>query len=101
MLSRRHKIQIEDAAAFVCILPEGRFAWTVGELQLRYAVQLGKHVILFRDTTRSHLPIPTVLAGYRDLQVVDGDLDLLAKLVPEFLEFLPGQEIELIDGERG
>ena len=65
MLSRLLRDQIDASDAFLCILPEGRFAGTEGELQLRYAVRRRKHIILFRAEDRGHLPIPAALDGVR------------------------------------
>ena len=101
MLSRLLRDQIDSADVVLCILPEGRFAGTEGELQLRYAVERGKPVILFRDEGREYLPVPEALKGDRDLMVVDGDLHRLARLIPEFLETPPGGTIVLIDGPWG
>ena len=99
MLSRLIRDQIDAADAFLCVLPEGRFAGTEGELQLRYAIRRHKHIILFRAEDRGHLPIPAALDGYQDLQVVDGDVvRRLAPLIAEFLELSPDSSVELIDG---
>ena len=80
MLSRFRRDQIDASDAFLCVLPEGRFAGTEGELQLRYAIRRRKHIILFRAEDRGHLPIPAALDGYQDLQVVDGDGERMAPI---------------------
>ena len=99
MLSRFRRDQIDASDAFLCVLPEGRFAGTEGELQLRYAIRRRKHIILFRAEDRGHLPIPAALDGYHDLEVVDGDGERLPRLIVEFLELPPGSTVELVDGE--
>ena len=75
------KKQIAECDHFITIVPEGRFDGTEGEEHLRYAIELGKLVIVFRSIERKLLPIPQLLDGYGNLVIVDGEVELLASAV--------------------
>ena len=79
---------------FVCMLPEKGFEGSEGEDMLRYAIEIGKPIILWRP--RGNESIPTMLDGYTDYKVTDGDARQVADLAREFLEVMPGEEVRII-----
>ena len=87
--------QIAECDHFITVVPEGRFDGTEGEEHLRYAIELGKLVIVFRPHDRKVMSIPQLLDGYGNLVIVDGEIELLASTVKLLVR---GRDVHLHDG---
>jgi len=85
--------QIEKSDQFICLLPLTPFEGTEGDAHLRYAISLRKHIVVWRLTDRSYLPIPKALADYDDYIIVDGAEDDMCDALLQYREASTGDEI--------
>lgn len=84
--------QIRNADPFVFI-PHEDFAGSEGEAHLLYAISLDKHVVVWRGSDSTHIPIPDALADYGDYIIVDGTAADCVKAVKQYWEAAPGDEV--------
>ena len=83
-------LKIEAANLFLSIQSEG-FEGSEGEEMLRFAMELGKPILIYYSPERLHLPLPKALKGYADYAVFVGAPEELAAAVVQYYEPVPGK----------
>ena len=101
MLDQETIDNIWKTGLFIHIHNGYAFEGTDGEAMVKLAIEYEKPILVLRLPGRKNIPIPKLLDDYKDLYILDAEVEDAAQAVKQFFELKPGDELNIVSRGYG